>query len=47
LGVIAVIPVLFLSVEHLKLEEKYGKEKGLGLVRFSASFRDGGSSCFG
>jgi protein-S-isoprenylcysteine O-methyltransferase Ste14 len=28
LGVIAVIPLYFLSVEHLKLQEKYGKEKG-------------------
>lgn len=28
LGVIAVVPVHFLSVEHLKLEEKYGKKKG-------------------
>ena len=26
--VIAVIPLYFLSVEHLKLQEKYGKEKG-------------------
>ena len=25
---IAVIPLHFLSVEHLKLQEKYGKEKG-------------------
>jgi protein-S-isoprenylcysteine O-methyltransferase Ste14 len=28
LSVIAVIPLYFLSVEHLKLQEKYGKEKG-------------------
>jgi len=28
LGVIAVIPIHFLSVEHLRLEEKYGKNKG-------------------
>ena len=28
LGVAAVIPLHFLSVEHLKLQEKYGKEKG-------------------
>lgn len=27
-GVITVIPLHFLSVEHLKLEEKYGREKG-------------------
>jgi protein-S-isoprenylcysteine O-methyltransferase Ste14 len=38
LGAIAVIPLHFLSVEHLRLQEKYGKEKGtkigevLGLV---------------
>lgn len=31
LGVIAVVPIHFLSVEHLKLEEKYGKEKGAGI----------------
>jgi len=28
LGVAAVIPLHFLSVEHLKLQERYGKEKG-------------------
>jgi len=28
LAVIAVIPLHFLSVEHLKLQEKYGKKKG-------------------
>ena len=28
LAVIAVIPLHFLSVEHLKLQERYGKEKG-------------------
>jgi protein-S-isoprenylcysteine O-methyltransferase Ste14 len=28
LGVIAVIPIHFLSVEHLKLEKKYGRDKG-------------------
>ncbi|NVM52732.1 MAG: isoprenylcysteine carboxylmethyltransferase family protein [Candidatus Helarchaeota archaeon] len=28
LGVICLIPIHFLSVEHLKLQEKYGKEKG-------------------
>jgi protein-S-isoprenylcysteine O-methyltransferase Ste14 len=28
LAVIAAIPLHFLSVEHLKLQEKYGKEKG-------------------
>jgi protein-S-isoprenylcysteine O-methyltransferase Ste14 len=27
-GVVAVVPLHFLSVEHLKLEEKYGREKG-------------------
>jgi len=27
-GVIAVIPLHFLSVEHLKLEEKYGQDRG-------------------
>ena len=38
LAVIAVIPLHFLSVEHLKLQEKYGKNKGtkigetLGLI---------------
>ena len=28
LAVIATIPLHFLSVEHLKLQERYGKEKG-------------------
>jgi len=28
LGVIAAVPIHFLSVEHLKFQEKYGKEKG-------------------
>ena len=28
LGVFAMIPIYFLSVEHLKLQEKYGKRKG-------------------
>ncbi len=28
LGVIGVIPIHFLSVEHLKLEKRYGKDKG-------------------
>jgi len=28
LGAIAVVPIHFLSVEHLKLEEKYGRDKG-------------------
>jgi protein-S-isoprenylcysteine O-methyltransferase Ste14 len=28
LGVVAVIPIHFLSVEHLKLQEKYGKDRG-------------------
>jgi protein-S-isoprenylcysteine O-methyltransferase Ste14 len=28
LAVIAVVPLHFLSVEHLKLQERYGKEKG-------------------
>ena len=38
LGAIAVIPLHFLSVEHLKLQKRYGKEKGtkigdiLGLI---------------
>ncbi len=38
LGLIATVPVHFLSVEHTKLQEKYGKEKGtkigdgLGLI---------------
>jgi protein-S-isoprenylcysteine O-methyltransferase Ste14 len=29
IGVIAVIPLHFLSLEHLKLQEKHGKEKGI------------------
>lgn len=29
IGVIAVIPLHFLSVEHLKLQEKHGEEKGI------------------
>ena len=28
LGAIATVPIHFLSVEHLKLQERYGKEKG-------------------
>lgn len=28
LGVVATIPLHFLSVEHIKLQERYGKEKG-------------------
>src|SRR3990170_5493051 len=32
LCVIAVIPLYFLSVEHLKLQEKYGKEKGTKII---------------
>jgi len=28
LGVIAMVPIHFLSVEHLKLQERYGKKKG-------------------
>ena len=28
LGLIAVVPLNFLSVEHVKLQEKYGREKG-------------------
>ena len=28
LGAVAVVPIHFLSVEHLKLEEKYGRDKG-------------------
>ncbi len=28
IGVIAIIPLYFLSLEHQKLDEKYGKEKG-------------------
>ena len=33
LGVIAVIPIHFLSVEHLRLEEKYGRNKGRRIGR--------------
>ena len=29
LGAIAIVPLHFLSVEHLKLEERYGKQKGI------------------
>ncbi len=29
LGLIAVIPLYFLSVEHITLQERYGKEKGI------------------
>ena len=28
LGVVAVVPIHFLSVNHIRLEERYGKEKG-------------------
>lgn len=31
IGIIAAVPIHFQSVEHLKFQEKYGKEKG---VRF-------------
>lgn len=31
LGVIAVMPVHFLSVEHLKLQDRYGEEKGTSI----------------
>ena len=31
LGAIALIPLHFLSVEHLKLQERYGKEKGTNI----------------
>ena len=29
LGAIAIVPLHFLSVEHLKLQERYGKQKGI------------------
>jgi len=35
LGVIAAIPLYFLSVEHLKLQERYGKEKGTKIGEIS------------
>ncbi len=31
-GIICLMPIYFLSVEHLKLQEKYGKEKGLKIA---------------
>ena len=31
LGAIALVPIHFLSVEHLKLQERYGKDKGIRL----------------
>ncbi len=34
-GLIAVIPLYFLSVMHLKLQEKYGKEKGIKIGEIS------------
>jgi len=30
---IIILPIYFLSVEHLKLQEKYGKEKGLHITK--------------
>lgn len=35
LGVIAIIPVYFLSVEHLKLQDRYGSEKGIKIGEIS------------
>jgi len=33
LGIILSIPLYFLSVDHLKLQEKYGKQKGLKIAK--------------
>ncbi len=33
LAIILIMPIYFLSVEHLKLQEKYGKEKGLKIAK--------------
>jgi protein-S-isoprenylcysteine O-methyltransferase Ste14 len=35
---IAILPIYFLSVEHLKLQEKYGKEKGIRIAKFLGLF---------
>jgi protein-S-isoprenylcysteine O-methyltransferase Ste14 len=35
LGAIATMPLYFLSVEHLKLQERYGKEKGIKIGEIS------------
>ncbi len=32
IGIIALIPIYFLSVEHLKFQEKYGEKKGLKIA---------------
>ncbi len=31
MGLVAIVPLYFLSVEHLKLQRKYGKEKGTNI----------------
>ncbi len=33
IGLVLIIPIYFLSVEHLQLQEKYGKEKGLSIAK--------------
>jgi protein-S-isoprenylcysteine O-methyltransferase Ste14 len=33
IGMIVIIPIYFYSVEHIKYQEKYGKERGLKLTR--------------
>jgi len=48
LGLVGIIPFYFLSVEHQKLQRRYGKEKKeTTLARFLASLQGGASSRFG
>ena len=45
-GVVAVVPLHFLSVEHLKLEEKYGQAKGKRIGEFLSLFSGWGFFLF-
>jgi protein-S-isoprenylcysteine O-methyltransferase Ste14 len=46
LGVIAVIPIHFSSVEHLRLEEKYGRNKGRRIGKIYSLFSGWGFFLF-
>jgi protein-S-isoprenylcysteine O-methyltransferase Ste14 len=46
LGAIAVVPIHFLSVEHLKLQERYGKDKGTRLGEVYSLFSGWGFLLF-
>jgi len=47
LGVIAVMPVHFLSVEHLKLQDRYGEEKGTSIGKIFGVVSGWGFFSFG